>query len=439
MNLLRAIHHSSRRILATSVSEGIEENLSPDLDRSRYLRQLLCNISQNIGTDVLVSCIRAHFFGRLVEWGSSDTTLVRQPKTRGIVLPMIQRSTGSISSTSASGVASLNADEKPHIRIPMRLSATAILLCSVIFQPCKFTMWDTVSSDIFPIALTLLDDVQSINLAIGALILTSTIDAASSFHSDVTPSIVTNFSSLLPRAFEGAIHMVLREEPAFVTSICLAQSKWITFLCSQHSHILEIRQSNYSVLDMARKAAAELLVAMGKQARIGGRDGNDERIAGAFVAGVNPLLALLATFPEAASIEIARVGLSAILPLIGWSGMSLEVRSAQVAGLAGMISLMNGAYPIMPHHGQKLMTELFLLLDRAQKDTEFVINSEDGVATDVTSKVAFHAAGIALCLCGNSAESILGHIEMTKSSIERIINRCHQIRAASEQLKGSVQ
>jgi hypothetical protein len=441
MNLLRAIHHSSLCIIAPSLSvKVIEENLPSDNDRSRNLRRLLCSIGKHIGIDILVSCIRTHFFGRVSDWGArSSSELVQQPQTRGVILPMIQRRGGPNYAKSSASIESSNSDEKPHVRIPMRVSAAAILLCSVILQPCNLTTWDKASSDALPIALTLLDDVQSIHLAIGSLIFMSTIDAASAFHSDETPSIISKFSWVVPRAFEGAIHMVIREEPIFLTAICLAQSKWIRFLEIQHMNNPDIADSSFGVPTMARKAAAELLVAMGKQARVGGRDGNDERIAGAFVAGINPLLALLATLPKAASIEIARVGLSAMLPLIGWSGMSLEVRSAQVAGLAGLISLMYGAYPIMPHHGQKIMTELFLLLDRAQKDTEFVINSEDGVATNVTSNVAFHAAGVALTVCGKSAETILVHVEATKSSMAHLINRCHKIQAASEQLRGSLQ
>ena len=445
MNLLRAILRSSRYIVeSSSFTEVTEVSINQDIGRSRYLLQLLRSIGQNVGIDVLASCIRAHFFGRISDWGDSTTTsdisLVHQPQTRGIILPMIQRSGDANNTKSANGGVSLNSDEKPHISIPMRVSAAAILLCSVIFQPCDFETWDKVSSDSLPIALTLLDDVQSIHLAIGALIFISTIDAVPSCHSeDKTPSIITSYSSLVPRAFEGAIHMVIREEPTFLTTLCLAHSKWIHFMVNQHLNKAEITNSMYLVTTTARKAAAELLVAMGKQVRVGGRDGNDERIAGAFVAGINPLLALLATFPEAASVEIARIGLSAVLPLIGWSGMSLEIRSAQVAGLAALTSLMNGAYPIMPHHGQKIMTELFLLLDRAQKDTEYVDSFEDGVATDVTSKVALHAAGIALTVCGTSAEAILEHVETTKSSMDLLIDRCHKIRATSKQLRNSVQ
>ncbi|KAL7432808.1 hypothetical protein ACHAXH_001882, partial [Discostella pseudostelligera] len=186
MNLLRAIHHSSLCIIAPSLSvKVIEENLPSDNDRSRNLRHLLCSIGKHIGIDILVSCIRTHFFGRVSDWGArSSSELVQQPQTRGVILPMIQRRGGPNYAKSSASIESSNSDEKPHVRIPMRVSAAAILLCSVILQPCNLTTWDKASSDALPIALTLLDDVQSIHLAIGSLIFMSTIDASSAFHSD---------------------------------------------------------------------------------------------------------------------------------------------------------------------------------------------------------------------------------------------------------------
>jgi len=201
---------------------------------------------------------------------------------------------------------------------------------------------------------------------------------------------------------------------------------------------------------MARKSAGDLLVAIGKQVQAGCRDGNDERIVGAFVAGINPLLAQLADFPEAASVEIARAGLAAILPLVGWSGTALEVRSVQVSALAGLISLMNGSYPIMPHHGKKIMTDVFLLLDRSDKDATYLRNNktpdfiEGGgindyeVSTDATIKVALHSASVALALCGDSAEVILDHIKSSQSPKRRVIDRCLEIRASANLLTRNV-
>jgi len=245
-------------------------------------------------------------------------------------------------------------------------------------------------------------------------------------------------------SFASAIQICGREEPTILTIICLAQSKWIKYL-ELYSHNLDTAISPSEVHTLARKTAAGILIAIGKQAQTGGRDGNDERIAGALVAGINPLLAQLADSPEAASVEIARVGLSVILPLVGWSGMNLEVRTAQISALAGLVLLMNGSYPIMPRHGKKIMTEVFLLLDRADKDANFLKNNktsdtingtlhDDEVSTDVTRKLSLYTAAVSLAICGQSAEVVLEHIKSTQPR-EPLLDRCSEIRSTLEQLK----
>ena len=404
---------------------------------------MLREISRNIGVGVLVSTVRAHFFGMPMYTSSLDANAITvQPNARGVFMPMIRRNCGSNENLKRASAASVTSDEKPHIEIPMRISAAAILLCAL-----DSGAWDDAFSDTIPIALSLLDGVQSIHQAIGALIFISVVRAASSSKFDAIPSFVEGCSSLLTSSFEGAIRMVVREEPTVLTLVCLAQSKWIHFLgslCTYNQGRAAVSAS--AVRTMARKSAGNLLIAIGKQVQAGGRGGNDERIAGAFIAGINPLLAQLADFPEAASVEIARAGLAAILPLVGWSGTALEVRSAQVVALAGLISLMNGSYPIMPHHGKKIMTEVFLLLDRSDKDAAFLRNNkaidsiEGGeindyeVSTDSTIKVALHSASIALALCGASAEVILDHIISSQSPKNALIDRCLEIRTSAELL-----
>ena len=424
--------------------EGVEGNNCSG-NRTYSLRLLLRKISGNIGIDILASTTRAHFFGRLS--CSSDANAIVQPQDGGVFMPMVKR-IGSNNHKRAAARA-VSSDEKPHIYIPMRLSAAAIILCAALPQHCNnFEMWDKAFSDALPIAMSLLDDIQSIHQAIGALIFASVIEAASSFELEVIPSFVLKFGSMVTSSLESAIQICGREEPTVLTIICLAQSKWINYL-GLYSRNPDSAISPSEVQAMAHKAAADILIAVRKQAQTGGRDGSDERIAGALVAGINPLLAQLTSFPKAASVELARVGLSALLPLVGWSGMRLEVRSAQVSALVGLISLMNGAYPIMPHHGKKIMTEVFLLLDRADKDAAFLSNNktagmingknhDDEISTDATIKVALYAASVALTICGCSAETVLEHIESTQSSRKPLINRCFKIRATSGQLRGSI-
>ncbi|KAL7529143.1 hypothetical protein ACHAXR_002813 [Thalassiosira sp. AJA248-18] len=435
MDLLRTIQHCSSCVVSSS-TEIAKVNNCP-----ATILVVLRNISQNIGIDLLVSTIRAHFFGRLSHSCSFDVNAIVQPQASGVFMPMVSR-IGSNNKKRSTDVA-VSSDEKPHIDIPMRLSAGAIILCASLPQTCNnVETRDEAFSDALPIALSLLDDVQSFNQATGALLLISVVEAASSFELESSPSFVEKFRSLVTSSLESAIRMCGRGEPAVLTIVCLAQSKWIRYLGLQ-SYSPDAVLSPSDVCAIARKAACGVLFAICKQAQTGGRDGNDERIAGALVAGINPLLAQLADFPEAASVEIARVGLSAMLPVVGWSGMRLETRSAQISALAGLVSLMTGAYPIMTHHGKKIMTEVFLLLDRTDKDAVFLSNNEttdgenhdDKVSTDAMSKVALFAAAVSVAICGKSAHTVLEHVESTRSSRKLLLSRCLEIRDTSEQLR----
>ncbi|KAL9185464.1 hypothetical protein ACHAXT_003241 [Thalassiosira profunda] len=426
LSLLQTIHRSLC---------GDQHSKEEQLDNPPSLRQLLGQLCQRIGVELLSSTVRAHFYGRL---SASTSDAIVDPKASCPFMPMIQR-IGS-DAIRPTAVTASSSDEKTHIDIPMRASAAAIVFCAALDQPdSNFDQLDSAFSDALPVALTLLDDVQSIHQAIGALILVSVIESASKLEVAI-PAFVEKFGSVVTSSLETGVQMNSRGEPTVLAAICLAQSRWIRYLGSKSNNQRIAGLPEASTL--ARKAASDVLIAISKQAQIGARDGNDERIAGALVAGVNPLLAQLAELPEAASIEVARVGLAPLLPSIGWSGTSLETRSVQIAATSGLISLMNGAYPVMPHHGKKIMTEVFLLLDRLDKDAEFLRNNakdgnrgteDDTVSTDVAAKVALHAAAVALAICGSGAEDVLQHVEATQTR-KRVLERCSEIRTMSETL-----
>ena len=411
----------------------------PEMGESNSIQTLLRDISHSIGVDLLASTLRAHFFGRLSQnFSGASNAIAQKQSTTGVFMPMVSRIGSSTTRKKSTGPSS---DGKPHLDIPIRQSAAAIILCTILPQQMlEFKTLDKAISDALPIALSLLDDVQAINQATGALLLVSIIEASSLFKSDI-PSFVSNFMPLISSSLESAIRISNRGEPTILTTMCFAQSKWVRYL-GIYSDNPDTTLSPPEVCIMARKASSDILVAICKQAHTGARDGNDERITGALVAGINPLIAQLATLPEAASVEIARMGLSTLLPLIGWSGMGLEIHSAQVSALVGLISLMNGAYPIMPHHGKKIMTEVFLLLDRADKDAAYLRESktpgsvdrgypDDEISTEVTRKLALHTAAVSLVICGKSAESVLEHIESTRASMQRLMDHCLEIRTIS--------
>ena len=308
MSLLQTVQTSS---LCSGTSSSIVKVV--DKSCSTSLRLILCNIGQNIGVDLLSSTIRAHFFGRLsptstrFDFDANTAITQHHNPSSGVFMPMIQR----IGSSNVKKEVP-SSDEKPHLEIPMRLSAAAIILCATILQPCDdFEMTNKALSDTLPIALSLLDDVQTIHQATGALLLISAIESTSKLEQ--IPSFVGQFSPIVTSSLADSIQMCGREPPSLLTMICLAQSKWMNY-CGVYSNKPDASTPHTQVHEMVSKATATILVAIGKQVHVGGRDGNDERITGVLVAGINPLLAQLVQFPNARSIEIARVGLATILP-----------------------------------------------------------------------------------------------------------------------------
>ena len=120
--------------------------------------------------------------------------------------------------------------------------------------------------------------------------------------------------------------------------------------------------------------------------------------------------------------------------------MGLESRTIQIAALGSLLSLMDGSYPVMPHHGTRIMVEVFSLLHRSDKDAIFINESkcrgsgDDEVSTTVASELAEFTAAVALVLCCESAEAVLSHIEAKDTTAKQHLDRCIQIRFDAKKL-----
>ena len=401
--------------------------------------QLLQSISRNVGVEVLTSTVRAFFYGRL-SYPSASTPNVSAVASKpvGSYMPMVRR-IGVEKREPENQKPDTDTFDLTKERNKFRVSAATLIFCAVLSQHSSFKACDSALSDAIPIALTLLDDVQSFHQGLGAAIVLSAIESLSHFGPDSLPSFVAKFNPFLTSAFETAVKHGGREEALLITAICFAQSKWIQYLStlSQHPDCI-IPQATVKAL--ARKATTDMMHTVMNQSQFGGRNGNDERIAGMLVAGVNPLLALLANSPDAASIEIARVGLSALLPLIGWRGSSLESHAIHISSMTCLISLMNGAYPIMMKHGGKILTEIMLLLDRTDKDTKYLsetnsnfpCDSDNHTSANVTMNVALYCGAVSLIICGESAEAVVQHVKST--NLEKPIEQCRKICDLSKKI-----
>ena len=405
--------------------------LEPESSGNLPFLLMLQNICKHIGVEKVASTARAHFFGRLV--GKSVEV---QPRRNGGFMPMIKRINDDSSGEDATK------REKHHIETPMCIPSSVVLLSAAL--SCQGGGGDddgmgTAYLDALPIGLSLLDDAQSLHQGLGASMLVSVFESACSQVEKGSLDFVSRYGQLIASVLEEEIRISGRDDPSILGTVCLASSKFVKLLVRSRCSVRGL-----SATSMARKFVMEMFNSITTQTHTS-QNGNDERISAVLAAGVNSILAQLATCQEAASIEVARKGLSVLLPVIGWSGMNLDTRSAQTVALLSLVSLIVGAYPIMPRHGKKIMTELFLLLDRCAKDTAF-LNDQDASgrngsytsdmrsATETVAEIARFSAAACLAVCGDNAASILEHIESTQKRDE-LLDLCSDIRFVADSLK----
>ncbi|KAL3796399.1 hypothetical protein HJC23_004196 [Cyclotella cryptica] len=432
VRLLNMIRHCVR---ATAACEEA-------LGGTRELSLLLREICQIVGIDTLATTTRAFFYGRLafpISPSNDSSSISIEPKSP--LMPVIER-VGAVQEKTRNGTPSSIVGH--HVKNKMCLSSAAIILSVIFNRRFEIALSDKACLDTIPVVLSLLDDTTPFNQGVGALIFI----AVMSNESANISRTLERFHTTLTHSLQTAVQLCGREDAAILAVLCLAQTKWFEILSRQSlSRTTELARTTTCALSsdgvcvLIREALAHLFDAVRKQTNLGRHDGSDIRIGAALVAGINPLLNLLAELPLAASTEIGRAGLATILPLVGWLGMTLESRSIQIAALCSLLSLMKGAHPIMTRHGTKIMVELFALLHRLDKDINFfketLATLDDEVSTAVARQVCLYAAAVALVAGGRGAEVVLSHVELENCS-DAHVHRCRKIRNLLAQLTNAL-
>lgn len=113
-----------------------------------------------------------------------------------------------------------------------------------------------------------------------------------------------------------------------------------------------------------------------------------------------PLLHGMTTSSDAPGVEIGRLGLSALLPLI--AGEFVDLRT-QIAAMVALNNLMVAAHPIMPHHGGKIICHLLASHSRPLADDTKDVQCLRGMMG--------HTAAVCLVVCGTSAYAVIDAIE----------------------------
>eukprot|EP00984_Skeletonema_dohrnii_P035926 scaffold36323_cov255-Skeletonema_dohrnii-CCMP3373.AAC.1 len=254
VGVLKQIH------TASGIASPSRENAHDGNEHSSTdILLLLQSISRNVGVQVITSTVRAFFYARLSYPSNSVSNVIDvASKPVGSYIPLVRRIGDEKRELENQKPDADTSDlTKEHNRF--RVSAATLIFCAVLSQHSSFEARDSALSDVIPVALTLLDDVQSFHQGLGAAIILSAIESLSPFGpATPTPAFVAKFNPFLTSAFETVIQHSGREEAPLITAICFAQSKWIHYLStlSQYPNCI-VPQATVNAL--ARKATADMM------------------------------------------------------------------------------------------------------------------------------------------------------------------------------------
>lgn len=424
------------------------------------------NVCQALGTERMARAVRAHFFARDVisdnahACGSNQQLNASSKQQQHNTITTIFGAGGTKKETP------LLPSERPFETCPSRIHVVIQFMLRVSAASSSpslppFLLSSIVISDFLPICYALLDSFRPIHVAMGATLLSRLFVEIMNERSGSDDS-----SSLLlsMEPFQNAIISVLdltcrncRDGPA-LGLVCMARSRFFFLLATTMTATSSNINSYSSILwqKERRRATGQLLTILQNNS-YKEMDQNNGLVLCLLVGGIVPLLHQHAEQqqPIADALEMGRIGLASLLPLLRWD-YAIEGRRIQLAALVGLINLFMGTYPIMPRHGGKIMSELLACMghiDTDNYDRDEVLQQQHLTDTGVLCLIpprqkllqqeeeeerrlcrmvldmTLHTAAVALVICGDRAVAILDHVEQDGKYEEVFLSNCRDIRA----------
>ena len=350
------------------------------LNKTRQGQENIMECMEQLDIEKMAHAVRAHFFGR--DMPKSETALAK-PLTRlhlGRTVPYQAES---------------DEMEKPYQLIPSRVHVV------LHFVSLLDTVTNGLLDSLLPICYELVngsDDTAIIGLGAAAL-----------FHLFQCPApenVWSPFADNLVALLLEAVKLCPREGPTMAL-LGLAQ----------HELFQKLSGSQYII--WRRKATQQWLMILEKNRF----QTSDPLVWGLLVGGVVPFLYDHAGRQNADALELGRVGLMAILPLMR-HGSGTQSEEIRLAALVALLNLLISAYPIMPHHGGKIMCELLA----------FMGHLEDQKSSQIMS-LARYVAAVAVAICGDRAEDVLDRVCSQDKYSDRLVALAQRVRKEAENVR----
>lgn len=287
---------------------------------------------------------------------------------------------------------------------------------------------ETMSNGL-PIAFALIDSIETHRQLFGAALLYTLLSGNNS-----------NTKSSYSFEMDNRMKNIKEVLDAACRTASVSLTLYIMFKCSCIVHSYAPRKSKVDILKHSLSMSLERLQVESRRGP--GRKSSELEIVSVMLIGsISPLLNELSTITYAPCMEVFRLGLSVMLPILRWEADTDAARSIQIMTLMSLVSLMISSHPLVPRHGGKIMSELLSSIGRITRQSQIkkqVQNSlrrddEDDPRATSTLFAFIHVSSIASIMCGERGNEILSMIENGK--YEKVIKTvCSNIRICSTKL-----
>jgi hypothetical protein len=338
------------------------------------------HVLQTLGMLDVSKAVRAHFFGR-------DMPTAEPPSKQmthlhlGFNTPYTPPSDVAI---------------RPYQRVPARLHA--VLQFISLVDGFDIDMYD----ELLPVCYEMLNASNDTITVMGAVAVYHLLQLKGSARSAWQPAAISNLEGLVNQAVK-----VCDKSNHFAILGLVQRTLLKDYIADEH------------VGQARRKTTAWWLWKLDRnQHRL-----TDGTVWGLLLGGVVPLLHQHAQFGNADASELGRMGLAAMLPLLRAGGRNEMEREVSILALIGLSNLMVAAYPIMPHHGGKIIAELLGALGKCE--------------SLLLEKVLRHVAVLAVIVCGDRAAKLLNEISDSNKYESFLIDIAHDVQSRAANWNGS--
>jgi hypothetical protein len=362
------VDEESAVVETTKPSEQLNATTSLGDEREAFLRTIIASLD----TIKLAKKVREHFFGLDMQLWEPETRVSTQ-------VVMGRRVTKT----------ELVLKEKPFLAIPSRVNvAIGFLRC--LEKGKKVSASRDLLVQMMPIVFELVDAANAAHIALGTSSFIHLLDVV-----EPTKECIEGFVEPAMSALD--LDFTSRREGPLLLLIGQAQIRLLPLLNEPNKRRRQLTKRWLSLLlqSSVRPSTVNLCLEL-------------------LIGGVIPLLFQHSQQPNADAMELGRLGLSAILPLLENEFTDTAIK---LAALIALINLIIGAYPIMSDHGGKILCHI-LAFGLSLTPRNLGENEKNEVRD-----LCIHTGAVAMHVCGEKhAGKLLDDLEGAREDYQEAMS-----------------